>query len=86
MMNAYEACVTNAIIKGMQCTMAWYFDNMKISHMDVKVISMVIKQIEAKLGKMIITRGYKHTFLGMDLKRHCGDNHEKFDSSKEIPF
>jgi hypothetical protein len=30
--NPYDPCVANAIIVGTQCTIAWYVDNTKISH------------------------------------------------------
>jgi Reverse transcriptase (RNA-dependent DNA polymerase) len=64
-LNPYDACVANKIIDGTQCTIVWYVDDNKISHVKPSVVSMVIKQIEEKFGKMTVTRGNTHVFLGM---------------------
>ena len=50
-----------------QCTIGWYVDDNKISHMDARVVTAIIERIEEKFGKMTVTRGKVHTFLGMDL-------------------
>ena len=36
-------------------------------HVDVNVVTEIIKQIESKFGKMTVTRGKVHDFLGMNL-------------------
>ena len=60
-------CSSDLIIDGTQCTIGWYVDDNKISHADPIVVSNIIAHIEAKFGKMTVTRGKHHTFLGMDL-------------------
>ena len=35
--------------------------------MDATVVTDVIEKIEAKFGKMTVTRGKHHVFLGMDI-------------------
>ena len=55
------------MIEGKQCTVAWYVDDNKISHVDKTVVTRIIGAIEAKFGKMTVTRGASHTFLGMDI-------------------
>ena len=30
--NPYDPCVTNKIVDGSQCTIAWYVDDIKVSH------------------------------------------------------
>jgi len=45
----------------------WYVDDNKISHADENVINDIINQLEKKFGKFTITRGNKHTFLGMNM-------------------
>ena len=45
------------MIQGKQCTIAWYVDNNKISHKDPEVVTMIIYKIEARFGKMTMTRG-----------------------------
>jgi len=66
-LNRYDPSMANSQIKGKQCTVAWYVDNNKISHVDDTVVTDVIEKIEAKFGKMTVTRGQHHLFLGMDI-------------------
>ena len=66
-LNPYDLCVANAEIKNKQCTILWYVDDNKISHMNPKVVDDVIGKIESKFGKMTKTRGDKHDFLGMNI-------------------
>ena len=66
-LNPYDLCVANSQIKGKQCTVAWYVDDNKISRVDDTVVTDIIEKIEAKFGKMTVTRGKRHVFLGMDI-------------------
>ena len=66
-LNPYDLCVANAEIKGAQCTVVWYVDDNKISHIDPRVVSDIIARIESKFGKMTVTRGDEHEFLGMKI-------------------
>jgi Reverse transcriptase (RNA-dependent DNA polymerase) len=67
-LNPYDACVANKVINGKQCTIAWYVDDTKISHADPDVVTSVIEQLEASFGKMTVTRGPEHVFLGMNIR------------------
>lgn len=67
-LNPYDACVANKMIEGKQCTIAWYVDDNKISHMSPAVVTKIIKYIESKFGKLTVTRGQEHVFLGMHIK------------------
>jgi hypothetical protein len=67
-LNPYDTCVANKTINGKQCTIAWYVDDNKISHMDPKIVTHIIETIEARFGKMTVTRGKEHVFLGMHIK------------------
>jgi hypothetical protein len=61
--NPYDWCVANKTIDGKQCTILWHVDNLKISHVNPKVVTSVIKQLEAEFGKeapLTITRGKTH--------------------------
>jgi hypothetical protein len=42
-------------------------DDIKISHMDPEVVTEIIQKIEERFGKMTVTRGKTHVFLGMDI-------------------
>ena len=66
-LNKYDACVVNKEIQGSQCTVCWYVDDNKISHRDPKVADQIIYELEKRFGKMTVTRGNKHNFVGMDI-------------------
>jgi hypothetical protein len=66
-LNPYEPCVANSVINNNQCTIAWYVDDNIITHVDTPVVDDVIRNIEQRFGKMVVTRGKKHKFLGMDV-------------------
>jgi hypothetical protein len=65
--NPYDPCVANCKIEGAQCTIAWYVDDMKISHVNPEVVTRIIDTLEEKFGKMSVTRGREHNFLGMNI-------------------
>ena len=66
-LNPYDLCVANCIIDEKQCTIVWYVDDNKISHVNPKVIDRIIKEIEKRFGKMSQTRNNEHEFLGMNI-------------------
>ena len=45
--NPYDSCIANKTINERQCTIAWYVNDMKISHVDKDVVTQVI-QTEAE--------------------------------------
>jgi hypothetical protein len=55
--NPYDSCIANKVINGKQCTIAWYVDDMKISHVSKDVVTQIIQELEKKFGKMSVTRG-----------------------------
>jgi hypothetical protein len=57
--NPYDFCVANATIDGSQCT--------KISHVKSSVVTDIITILESHFGKMSVSRGDRHEFLGMHL-------------------
>ena len=67
-LNPYDKCIANKEINGNTCTMAWYVDDNKISHVDNDTITAIVDEIEGKFGKLARTVGSKHTFLGMDIE------------------
>ena len=66
--NPYDRCIANKTINGKQCTIGWYVDDNKLSHVDPEVVTDVLAQIEEKFPGLVTTRGKEHTFLGMDIK------------------
>ena len=66
--NPYDSCVMNKTINGKQCTILWHVDDLKISHVDPKVVGAVLDKINEKYGKeapITTTRGKQHDYLGM---------------------
>ena len=45
------------MVNGEQCTICWYVDESRISHVDPKTVDWVIENIEKKFGEMTVKRG-----------------------------
>jgi len=72
-LNEYDKCVANKTINGKQCTIIWHVDDLKISHVDSKVVNDIIKK--AKFGQespLVTLQGKTIEYLGM-----CIDYTEK---------
>ena len=66
--NPYGWCVANKMVHGLQCTVIWHVDDLKISHVNPTVVDEIVKLIENKFGKeapITVKRGLKHDYLGM---------------------
>ena len=66
-LNPYDKCVAKNVINGKQCIIAWWVGRNCLTHLSTKVLNKIIERIEAKFGKMTVTRGGEHTSLGMKL-------------------
>ena len=42
-------------------------DDTKISHVDEQIVSKVKREIKDQFGKMVVTRGKSHNFVGMEV-------------------
>ena len=67
-LNPYDLCIANYMIDGKQCTIAWYVDNNKISHVNPNVVTTIIGKLQERFDKMSVTRGKEHVFLGMHIR------------------
>ncbi len=73
--NAYDPCVWNKVIKGKQSTICFHVNDCKISHKSVKVKNDTIKWLRRDYksiftnssGEMKVAQGKVHTYLGMRL-------------------
>jgi hypothetical protein len=68
--NGYDACVANKVVDGNQCTIIWHVDDLKISHIDSKLVDHIIAMLEAEFGReapLTVRRGKVHDYLGMIL-------------------
>lgn len=69
----YNPCVANKIVNGKQLTVVWHVDDLKVSHVEPLVVTRMANWLwqtykllfEDGLGKMKITPGKKHDYLGM---------------------
>ena len=65
--NPYDLCVDNKNINGTQCTVCFYMDDNKISHVDINVIKDIVKNLEKHFGPTTTTFGDEFNFLGMNI-------------------
>jgi hypothetical protein len=73
--NPYDPCVANKIIRGKQMTICWHVDDLKASHVMTKVMDSIIKYLgqeyerifEDGAGEMVVSWGKIHKYLGMTL-------------------
>ena len=68
--NPYDSCTVNKMINGKQATIVWHVDDLKISHVDSKVVDAIINMLDKEFGKETLmnkSRGKVHDYLGMIL-------------------
>ena len=66
--NPYDPCVANKTFNGEQCTVLWHVDNLKVSHVDKKVVEAVLELLNSEFGKetpLRVVHGKVHNYLGM---------------------
>jgi hypothetical protein len=74
-LNPYDPCVANKTVEGSQLTICFHVDDCKLSHRSPKVIDDIIDWLrlnyesifEDGSGKMKVSRGKIHEYLGMTL-------------------
>ena len=71
-LNPYDLCVANKTVNGNQLTILWYVDDLKISHVEKKVVMDTVKQLEDCFGTLTVTSGNKHTYVGMKVDINDG--------------
>jgi hypothetical protein len=57
----------NKTINDKQCSIVWYVDNMKISHVESPVVNQIIDMIKQEFGKELdvtVCCGKVHNYLG----------------------
>jgi len=63
--NPYDPCVANKTVDGTQLTVRWHVDDLMLSHLKDEALTEVIDWFKAKYGNLSISRGDRHTYLGM---------------------
>jgi hypothetical protein len=74
-LNPYDPCVANKMIAGKQMTICFHVDDCKLSHKDAKQVDNLIQYLRKEYesifedgsGKMAVSRGKVHKYLGMTL-------------------
>ena len=65
-LNRYNLCVVKKIIDKKQFTITWHVENLKLLHVDKKVVEDIIEQTKGLyVQDMRIIRGKKHNYIGM---------------------
>ena len=59
-------------------------DDLKISHKDKKAADNILKILERKYGRMSVTRGKKHTYVGMNVE-YCNDRSAEISMKDCLP-
>ena len=65
--NSYDSCVANRMVNSKQLTITWWVDDLKLSHVDKKVIMKTIRDLKKEFGPMRTQHGPKVTYLGMQM-------------------
>jgi hypothetical protein len=68
--NPYDQCVANKHFNGSICTVLWHIDDLKISHVDPKVVTSILVQLSLEFGTaapLTVHRGKLHEYVGMTL-------------------
>ena len=67
-MNPYDKCTANQMSNGKQCTIQWYVNDNKVTHVSEDLISGLIYITKKHFGGLVVSCGKKHTFLGMEIE------------------
>ena len=54
LINPYDRCISNSTIKYKQCTISWYVDNNKVSHIDEDVNTKVTEIMAEHFGNLTV--------------------------------
>ena len=54
-LNPYDPCVANKIVNGKQMTITWHVDDLKISHVDAREVTRIIKWFKLIYGKVRVS-------------------------------
>ena len=73
--NPYDPCVANKNVRGLQLTIVWHVDNLKVSHRQMFVLNKIIRWLKSTYerlfddgsGAMSVSRGKIHEYLGMTM-------------------
>ena len=66
--NQYDPCVANMMVNGAQCTVCWYVNDLKVSHVDEAVVTAFsLKLADLYKGRVKTHRGKVFVFQYLGL-------------------
>ena len=98
-LNPCDPCVANKMVNGKQLTLTWHVDDVKVSHVEKKVVDDFIDWVQEKYGQITPvkpSRGKVHDCLAMilnfikqgkvivDVRRHVDNLVKKFKCLNEL--
>ena len=67
-MDPYDKFMANKMINDKWCTIQWYVDYNKGTHISEEMVIGVINIMKRNFGELVVSCGKKHTFLVMDIE------------------
>ena len=64
----YEKFTYNKIINDKHCTIQWYVDGYRVTHVSENVITGVVNIMKKRFGELFLYFRNKHTFISMDIE------------------
>ena len=55
------------MVDGRQCTLVWYIDNNKLSHVEPNMVTNILNILKVGFEDLVTGIGRKHLFLGMNI-------------------
>ena len=65
--NPYNPFVANKTVNRQKYTIVWHVNYLKFPHTYPEKVTKMLNHMEEKFGKMIISCGKKHEYLGLEL-------------------
>jgi hypothetical protein len=66
--NAYDECLFNKSVNGVQCTVAFHVDDLLITCADMSVIDGLEIMLKENFSSITINKGNKHSYLAMNVE------------------
>ena len=55
-LNPYERFVSDKMVNDKQCTLVWYVEYKKVSHMEIEEVEDLINNFKNYFGELVVTR------------------------------
>ena len=57
--NPFYRCLSKQIIYGEKCTLVWYVNDNKMSHIDTTLFTRILNILKRNFGYLVVSRGSK---------------------------